>query len=671
MNRVSKGFVCMSILATLAGSVTGQEANPPQTYCNPLNLDYRFMMDAVDAREAADPVMVLFKNDYYLFASRSGGYWYSNDFIDWTLVIPNKEFPIEVYAPAVLAVGDSLYYAPSAQGTIWVTADPKGGVWKKRANIGSYGDPDLFLDDDGRVYMYSGLSNANPTQVVELDVYNNFKAIGKPVNIVFANAAEHGWERRGDDNLLDEKPWIEGSWMTKHAGRYYLQYAAPGTEFKTYADGIYVSDLPLGPFTYAPYSPFSFKSTGFISGAGHSSTFQDKGGRWWHISTMCISVRHMFERRLGVFPVEFDADGVMHANTEFGDYPQYLPGVKADPASENFTGWMLLSRGKYAKASSLLQGYGVEKAVDENVKTFWAAQTGDPGEWLQVDLGKACSIRAIQVNFGEQGTDSKLVRGRTVQVYEQYTIEISPDSLNWTMLIDKSTNTKDVPHDYLELAEPATARYVKLTNVLTPGNGKFCVRDLRLFGNPAQASRVKVTDPTVMRDPSDGRNAVVIWDPLPDADGYIIRYGIALDKLYNNYMVYDADSIAIHSLNKGVEYYFEVESFDGGTEYYRGIYSAVDEKTENPAFRSFSLEQNYPNPFNPVTKISYSLPQEADVRLDIFNLRGQRVSGYSAEKKPAGSYLLTFDGAALPSGVYIYHLQTGDFAQYKKMVLLK
>lgn len=44
-----------------------------------MNLNYRFMVDAVDAREAADPVMVLFKDDYYLFASRSGGYWWSND----------------------------------------------------------------------------------------------------------------------------------------------------------------------------------------------------------------------------------------------------------------------------------------------------------------------------------------------------------------------------------------------------------------------------------------------------------------------------------------------------------------------------------------------------------------------------------------------------------------
>src|SRR5208337_1849665 len=103
--------------------------------------------------------------------------------------------------------------------------------------------------------------------------------------------------------------WIEGSWVNKNAGKYYLQYAAPGTEFKTYADGVLVSDKPMGPFTYAGYSPFSFKPTGFVTGAGHSSTFAGLDGRFWHIATMTISKRHMFERRLGLFPTYFTKDG--------------------------------------------------------------------------------------------------------------------------------------------------------------------------------------------------------------------------------------------------------------------------------------------------------------------------------------------------------------------------
>ena len=185
-----------------------------------------------------------------------------------------------------------------------------------------------------------------PISVVELDPVT-FKEKGSKVDVVFAQASIHGWERRGDDNLLDEQPWIEGSWMIKSNNKYYLHYAGPGTEFKTYADGIYVADSPLGPYEYAPYSPFSFKPTGFITGAGHGCTFKDKNGKYWHIGTMTISVRHMFERRLGISPVAFDEDGHIHCNTDWGDYPQYFPGVKDDPVDSSFAGMMLLSHKKY------------------------------------------------------------------------------------------------------------------------------------------------------------------------------------------------------------------------------------------------------------------------------------------------------------------------------------
>ena len=119
--------------------------------------------------------------------------------------------------------------------------------------------------------------------------------------------------------------------MVKENNKYYLHYSAPGTEFKTYADGIYVSDAPKGPFQYADYSPFSFKPTGFISGAGHGCTFKDKNGNYWRVVTMTISIKHMFERRLGLFPVSFDSDGHIFCNTAFGDYPQFLPGEKVNP----------------------------------------------------------------------------------------------------------------------------------------------------------------------------------------------------------------------------------------------------------------------------------------------------------------------------------------------------
>jgi len=558
-------LLCGLLLAT-------QPAKSQQTFCNPLNLNYRFMSDAIDAREAADPVIILFEDDYYLFASRSGGYWTSTDLHDWTLIIPTG-INIETYAPAALVIGDTVYYSPSASGKIYKTADPKSGVWTSGPNIGSYGDPALFLDDDERLYMYHGLTNTTTSaniRMVELDP-TTFQEKGSQVDLIFSMASLHGWERRGDDNLLDEVPWIEGSWMTKINNKYYLHYAAPGTEFKTYADGIYVSsDSAKGPYQYATYSPFSFKPTGFISGAGHGCTFRDKDGNYWHVATMTISVKHMFERRLCLFPVAVDADSNIRCNTVFGDYPQYLPGIKSDPINENFAGMLLLSHKKYVTASSSLSGYGIENAVDEDARTYWSAQSGDPGEWMLIDLGEECDIEAVQVNFAEHNTIPSLVRGRDVILYERYIIEHSNDGMSWDTLVDKSLNMQDVPHDFIELDETAQARYIKLTNIFTPGEGNFAVRDLRVFGNSTEAVFTPVTDTTVQRGP-DERDAVIRWTSIPDADGYVIRYGIAPDKLYNNYMVYDVDSIAIHSLNVGVDYYFSVEAFDGGTDYYYSV----------------------------------------------------------------------------------------------------
>ena len=86
---------------------------------------------------------------------------------------------------------------------------------------------------------------------------------------------------------------------------------------------------------------------------------------------------------------------------------------------------------------------------------------------------------------------------------------------------------------------------------------------------------------------------------------------------------------------------------------------------------SFVLEQNYPNPFNPTTKITYSVPQETQVVLKVYNLLGQEVALLVNEKKTPGFYELYFGGENLPSGVYIYTIEAGTFISSKKMILLK
>lgn len=92
---------------------------------------------------------------------------------------------------------------------------------------------------------------------------------------------------------------------------------------------------------------------------------------------------------------------------------------------------------------------------------------------------------------------------------------------------------------------------------------------------------------------------------------------------------------------------------------------------ENIATADYQLNQNYPNPFNPVTKISYVLPKESDVKLKIFDLQGKEVTTLVNEKQKSGNYEVDFNAANLPSGVYIYKLTAGNFQSMRKLTLLK
>jgi len=85
----------------------------------------------------------------------------------------------------------------------------------------------------------------------------------------------------------------------------------------------------------------------------------------------------------------------------------------------------------------------------------------------------------------------------------------------------------------------------------------------------------------------------------------------------------------------------------------------------------YNLAQNYPNPFNPVTKIRYSLPQQSNVSLIVYNILGQEVITLVNEQQPAGNYEVSFDATTLSSGIYLYKIQAGDYTDVKKMILLR
>jgi hypothetical protein len=543
-----------------------------QTYCNPVNLDYGYcpipnMVESGKHRATADPVIVMYKNDYYLFSTNQQGYWWSTDLNQWNFVSrsflkPYNKVYDDLCAPAVWVQGDTLLVFGSTYSRdfpIWMSTNPKANEWKEaveKFDIGGW-DPDFFVDDDGKLYMYNGSSNCYPIYGVELN-RKTFQPYGTREGLLLLNEDRFGWQRFGeymDDTFLD--PFIEGAWMTKYHGKYYLQYGAPGTEFSGYADGVAISDQPLDGFVHQSL-PFSYKPGGFARGAGHGSTFQDKWGNYWHVSTIAISVKNNFERRIGFWPAGFDEDDVMYCNTVFGDYPHYLPDGKIDHLESRFTGWMLLNYNKPVTVSSTFGSYNANNAVDEKIQTYWCAASDKAGEWIESDLGDVSTIRAIQVNYADQ--DATFL-GKQLDIFHQYKVWCSTDGKKWNLVIDKSKNTTDVPHDYVELPQAVETRYIRLENIHMP-TGKFAISGLRIFGNGHGNKPEQVKNFIVLRTAKDKRSAWIKWSTVDNAFAYNIYTGIEPDKLYNCIMVYGSNEYWFKVMDKEKPYYFTIEAIN-------------------------------------------------------------------------------------------------------------
>ena len=561
-----KSYCIAWLMLLFVGSLHAQYRTT--TYCNPLNLDYTYPFHnshlGKSYRSGADPAVVEFRGEYYMFVTRSWGYWHSKDLLNWDFITPEKWYFEGCNAPAAHNYKDSILYVcgnPSGAMSILYTDNPKRGDWKAVPSVlHDLQDPALFIDDDERAYMYWGSSNRWPIRGKELDMKNKFLPIAKkPDSLLFLRPDIHGWERFGENHTSDIKPFIEGAWMTKHNGKYYLQYAAPGTQFNVYGDGVYVGKSPLGPFQYAAHNPFCYKPGGFATGAGHGSTVCGPGGIYWHFGTIHLSINYKFERRLCMFPTFFDEDGVMYSDTYFGDYPHYSPDqVSRQTTSGGFRGWMLLSYGKPVKASSQLESYPVENVTDENLKTFWVAGKNDDKQWVEIDLEEVSDVYALQLNFFDY--EETGFWGRMPNLRQRYLVEASVDGARWRVLVDYRNSFRDAPHNYIELDQPIEARYIRYRHHYVPGKN-LAMGNIRVFGLGRGKKPATVKGFTVVRE-ADERNARISWKSVKGAQGYNVLWGVAPDKLYSSWMVYGDNSLDLRALTVGQKYYFAIESFN-------------------------------------------------------------------------------------------------------------
>ena len=583
--------------------------------CNPLNVNYRYQFNLDQrlhgqlkiCREAADPSMIYFEGRYYIFASMTLGVWVSDDLVNWENHRLPSDLPLYDYAPDVRVKDGYVWFCASKREENcdrYRTKDILNGPYEKVEGNFPYWDPNLFIDDDGRVYFYWGCSNMTPIYGVELDPVTMNPITEKKV-MVEGHPYEIGYERIGEDNstfplseqeiemryqgfmkrnpapesmlsdeikmmirgMLSQKPYIEGAWMDKHCGKYYLQYACPGTQYNTYSDGVYVSDSPMGPFVLAENNPYSYKPGGFLPGAGHGSTMQDEQGTWWHTATMRISKNHDFERRVGLWPAGFDKDGLLYCNQRYGDWPLAVSGMKQDPWRN--PAWMLLSVHKNVSASSYTEGHEPAKAAEENIQTWWQAQSSAKDEWLCLDLGSCFDVHGVQINFADDvidmecpgeirpGTQARYIEER--DLLTRWKLEASVDGETWFTVCDKTQADTDLSHDFIASEEGYQARYLKLSEMEVPYSQKPCVSGLRVFGlGKGEAPAV----PAFKAARTNELDMNVAIEKQDDTLGYNILFGSSPEKLYHSYMVFEAGEKRIGALIKDRTYYVRVDAFN-------------------------------------------------------------------------------------------------------------
>ena len=459
-----------------------------KTYCNPTPLpDYplgrlclrgHHLPYKYDYRETADPSVIYEGGKWYLYPS-CGMVYVSEDFIHWK---HKKMTPYDIgYAPTVvkhkgkfllIASESEMYSSLSPEGPfecIGALHDDTGKEYR-------VGDPMLFSDDDGRLYLYSGCGEE--IRGCELDNDDPTRLITENMLMFGMNTKDHVWERMGEWNEDPSYSWIEGAWMYKRNGVYYLTYSAPGTEWISYGMGAYKSSSPLGPWEYMETSPFLLTKKGLIRGTGHGSIVDGPNGTTWVFYTICVCYAGAFERRIGYDPIGFDENGNI-IPTSASENPCYAPGVIKNPHLDNSTNLIPLTQMKRPIASSCAEGRDEIYALDDSLLTWWQPRKDDPMPCLPIKLsGDPLTVAAVRIMWRDAGLS---VKDGYLPGPFGYKVDVKVRNEEWTTVIDKSDNKTDMLIDYIPI-DPVLATDIRLIITSKPENIEPGVMNFTAFG---------------------------------------------------------------------------------------------------------------------------------------------------------------------------------------------
>ena len=509
--------LCSQPAARRPAPVIGKTAR----YCNPLPLQATSTDGSPQGVSLGDVTVVREGDLYYLFGS-GGGAWISPDLVNWkyqAVDVRGGRLPVAPhvvkYNGAFYMSGNSapLYRAPNILGPYEVLGpwrDEKGEPWKGVSGgqpwSGAF-DVDIFVDDDNKPYLYAPGRSTDGIYVMPLDPKDLTRFAAAPKHL-FGFQPAHLWERWGEANEYLTEAWIEGPWMFKRNGIYYLEYSGAGTQWLSYATGVYTARSPLGPFTYAPGNPVLRKTTGIVTGPGHGCAVKGPDGNWWQFYTIVLA-NPPGGRRLGMDPIGFDAAGNMFVHTS--ETPQWAPGVVSDPARHSDSGSVPLSINKLrnlnqrGRFSSQRPGHDAAYALDNSNGTWWEPAEDDAQPSLTIDLGSTTQFAGEQLfrvdssrveftagrgGFGGRGGPQAPAQSPTGSAAFRYKIEASRDGQTFTTILDKTANNVTRYTEFDELP-PTECRYVRFTITDWPhlSTSPLGITEYTVFGKPVEKAK--------------------------------------------------------------------------------------------------------------------------------------------------------------------------------------
>jgi xylan 1,4-beta-xylosidase len=515
-------YPTLAFALPLALSMTAFAADTPKLsrYCNPLP-----MINAPGASASGDVTVIKDNGKYYMYCT-AGGAWISEDLLTWTHQGVTFQGAGRVpVAPHVGKYKNAFYMCGNDVG-LYKADNPLGpyadlGQWKNTGDQadgwrGAF-DVDIFVDDDGKPYLYFPGRGVTGIFVVPLDPDDLTKFAAKPTHL-FGFNKDHIWERYGEMNEYPEVAWIEGPWMQKYKGTYYLEYSASGTQWKTYAEGYCTSKNPMGPFAYAPNNPLLRNTEGLVTGTAHGSVVEGPDGNLWQFYTIVLS-NPPGGRRVGMDRVTFDKDGNMAC--KITDTPQWAPtsGKTGDSGSIPVSINKLRAMNARGGASAANPGRDATYAIDNSSGTWWEPAATDTQPTMTLELSPATrfdvvqlftvdSVRLLFTGGGGMGGAGRGTRGGgaggapggarggggagtapapeaapagpTTNAF-QYKIEVSSDGNTFTTVLDQTNNTI-VRNTIFEEFAPTQCRYVRLTMTNWPRSTPLGIIEFTVFG---------------------------------------------------------------------------------------------------------------------------------------------------------------------------------------------